>query len=109
MFFVTQPVCAPLQLLAAAGELQHSASTGPAAVARDVTTSVSSDRLTPTAAREISMSLETRFAASVSPRFAERYAISRGLRHAFDPFIGPRLPRPPTRGRYHGISKLNQR
>jgi hypothetical protein len=33
MFFVTQPVCVPLQLLAAVGELQHSASAGPAAVA----------------------------------------------------------------------------
>jgi hypothetical protein len=108
MFFVTQPVCAPLQLLAAAGELQHCASARPAAVARDVTTSVSSDRLTPTAACEISVNSATRFAASVGPRFAERYATARGLRHAFDPFIGPRLPGPPTRGRYHGISKLNQ-
>jgi hypothetical protein len=107
MFFVTQPVCAPLQLLAAGHELQHSASAGPAAVARDVTTSVSSDRLTPTTAREISVSSATRFAASASPRLAERYATSRGRRHPFDPFV--RLPRPPTRGRYHGISKLNQR
>ena len=52
MFFVT---CAPLQLLAAAGELQHSASAGPAVVARDVITSVSSDRLTRTTACGISV------------------------------------------------------
>jgi hypothetical protein len=109
MFFVTQPVCAPLQLLAAAGEVQHSASASPAAVARGVTKSVSFDRLTPTTACEISVSSATRFAVSVSPRFAERYAASRGLRQPFDPFVGPWLPGPPTRGRCHGISKLNQR
>ena len=110
MFFVTQPVCAPLQaLVAAAGELQHSASAGSAAVTRDVTASVPVDWLTPTAAYEIPASSAKRFAASVDSRFAQRYATSRGLRNVFDPIVGPRLSRPPTRGRCHRTSKLKQR
>jgi len=106
MSFVTQPMCTSLQL--AADELQHSASAGCAAVAQDVTGSVPVDWLTPTAACAISVSMATRFAASIDPRFAGRYATSRGLRHAFD-LVGPRLPRPPTRGRCHGTSKPKQR
>jgi hypothetical protein len=94
MFFVTQPVCSPLQLFAAAaGELQHSASAGSAAVTQDVTAtaSVPVDWLTPSAAYEIPVCSAKRFAASV------------------DPIVGPRLPRPPTRGRCHRTSKLKQR
>lgn len=110
MLFVTRPVCASLQLLAAAaGELQHSTFAGSAVVVRDVTGSVPVDWLTPTAACPISVSSATRFAASVDPRFAGWYATSRGLRYVFDPIVGPRLPRPPTRGRCHGASKFKQR
>jgi hypothetical protein len=110
MFFVTQPVCASLPLLAAAaGESQHSASASSAAVARDATGSVPVAWLTPAAARAISVSSATCYAASAGPRFAGRYATSRGLRHDFDAVVGPRLPRPPTRGRCHQASKFTQR
>jgi hypothetical protein len=110
MFFVPQPVCASLQLLAvAAGELQDSASVGSAAVARDVTGSVPVDWLTPTVAYAISVSSATRSAAPVDPRFAGRYATLCGLRHDFDLNVGPRLPRPPTGGRCHRASKFKPR
>ena len=110
MFFATQPVCASSQLSAvAAGDLQHSASVGSAAVARDVTGSVPVDWLTPTVAYAISVSSATRSAASVEPRLAGRYATLCGLRHHFDRNVGHKLPRPLTGGRCHRASKFKQR
>jgi hypothetical protein len=109
MFFVIQPVCASLLLLAAAAGELHSVSAGSEAVAQDVTGSVPVAWLTPAAAHPISVSSATCFAASAGPRFAGRYATSRSLRHDFDPIVGPRLPRPPARGPCHQASKFTQR
>jgi len=109
MFFVINFVCVPSPMLAAEDRgLRHCVPVGSAAVARDAKASVPVDGSTLTAAYEVSVSSGSRFPASAGPRFAERRGPRRSLRHGLDPFVFPRLPRPPTRGRCHGISELNQ-
>lgn len=110
MLFVTKRVRVPSSMIAVFDRsLQRGAPFDSAAVAPDLAASDPGAQSTVTAAYEVSMSPASRYAASAGPRFAKRRAIHRGLRHGLDPVVCLRLPKPPKRGRCHGISKLNKR